>query len=230
MRRDPKDPKRLLEPFEELIIDTESTYVPSIIDKVNNRKGILLGAEDEPDGRQLLTFKIPSRGMLGFRSELINDTRGTALMRSQFMEYDEHAGLVKKNPKGAIISTTQGMTSAYALRDVESKGFLFVGPGTPTYMGHVIGEYVLDDDMEMNAVKTKKVTNVRAVGHDDAIKLSPPRVFGLEDAITYIRDDELVEVTPKWIRIRKRVLDQGERRRLKRQHKKGNDGYKIEGE
>jgi GTP-binding protein len=146
--------------------------------------------------------------MLGFRSELINDTRGSALMQSQFLEYDEHAGIVKKNPKGAIISTADGITSAYALRDVEEKGTLFIGPGTPTYAGMVIGEYVLDDqDMEMNPVKQKKLTNIRTVGHEEQIKLTAPKIFSLEEAVTYIREDELVEVTPKWIRIRKRILD-----------------------
>ncbi len=220
MKEDPKDPKKKLEPFEELLIDTESNYIPMIIEKINGRKGVLLSAEDQPDGRQLLKFKIPSRGMLGFRSELINDTRGTALMRSQFLEYDEFAGLVKKNPKGAIISTAQGTSTAYALRDIEEKGTLFIGSNTPVYQGMVIGEYVLEDDMEMNPTKSKKLTNVRSVGHEEQIKLTTPRIFSLEEAITYIREDELVEVTPKWIRIRKRILDQNERRRIKRDSKK----------
>jgi GTP-binding protein len=136
------------------------------------------------------------------------------------LEYDEHAGAVKKNPKGAIISTAAGPTTAYALRDVEEKGTLFVGPNTPTYMGMVIGEYVLEDDMEMNPCKEKHLTNIRSKGSEEQIKLVPPKIFGLEEAITYIRDDELVEVTPKWVRIRKRVLDQSERRRMKRNAKK----------
>lgn len=123
------------------------------------------------------------------------------------MEYDEHAGNIKKSNKGAIISTAAGMSSAYALKDIEEKGTLFIGPNTPVYQGMVIGEYVLEDDMEMNPTKTKKLTNIRAVGHDEQIKLHPHRQFNLEEAVTYIRDDELVEVTPKWIRIRKRVLD-----------------------
>ena len=191
-----------------------------IIERLNGRKGILLSAEDQPDGRQLVKFKVPSRGLLGFRTELVNDTRGSALMKSQFLEYDEHAGAVKKNPKGAIISTAAGMTTAYALRDVEEKGTLFISPNTPTYMGMVIGEYVLEDDMEMNPCKEKHLTNIRSKGSEEQIKLVPPKIFGLEEAITYIRDDELVEVTPKWIRIRKRILDQGERRRMKRNAKK----------
>ena len=223
MQQDPKDPKKFREPFEEVTIDTDMEYLPMIIERLNGRKGILLSAEDQPDGRQLIKFKVPSRGLLGFRTELINDTRGSALMKSQFLEYDDHAGPVKKNPKGAIISTEGGMTTAYALRDVEEKGTLFVSANTPTYMGMVIGEYVLEDDMEMNPCKTKHLTNIRMKGSEEQIKLTPPKIFGLEDAITYIRDDELVEVTPKWIRIRKRILDQGERRRVKRNSKK--DSY-----
>lgn len=136
------------------------------------------------------------------------------------MEYDEHCGSVKKNTKGAIISTAQGISTGYSLRDCEGKGPLFIGAGTPCYMGMVIGEHVLDTDMEMNPCKSKKLTNVRTVGHEDAIKLIPPRIFNLEEAVSYIRDDELVEITPKWIRIRKRILDQSERRRNIRQGKK----------
>ena len=123
------------------------------------------------------------------------------------MEHDEWAGEVKKNNRGAIISTAAGTTTAYALRDVQEKGPMFIGIGVPTYMGHVIGEHVLDNDMEMNPCKTKHLTNVRTKGSEEAINLTTPRSMCLEDAITYIRDDELVEVTPKWIRIRKRILD-----------------------
>jgi len=141
-------------------------------------------------------------------------------MKSQFMEYDEHAGAVKKNPKGAIISTAQGLSTAYALRDVEEKGQLFININTPVYEGMVIGEYVLDDDMEMNPCKAKHLTNIRSKGSEEQIKLIPPKLFSLEEAITYIREDELVEVTPKWIRIRKRVLNKDERRRIKRNAKK----------
>lgn len=142
-------------------------------------------------------------------------------MRSQFLEYDEYCGNIKKNPKGAIISTASGLSTAYSLRDVEDKGTLFIGPNTPVYPGMVIGEYVLEDsDMEMNCSKAKKLTNVRAEGKEEQIKLQPPRVFNLEEAVTYIREDELVEVTPKWIRIRKRILDSNERKKAKRDQKK----------
>lgn len=219
MQQDPNDPKKMLEPFEEVSIDTAVDYLALIIDRLNGRKGVLLSAEDTPDGRQIIKFKVPSRGMLGFRSELINDTRGSAIMKTQFMEYDEHVGALKKNPKGAIISTSAGIATAYSLRDVEEKGTLFIAPNTPCYMGMVIGEYVLENDMEMNPTKAKHLTNIRMKGAEEQIKLIPPRIFSLEEAITYIRDDELVEVTPKWIRIRKRILDQDERRRTKRHTK-----------
>jgi GTP-binding protein len=136
------------------------------------------------------------------------------------LEYDDHAGAVKKNPRGAIISTAQGLTTAYALRDIEEKGTLFVSINTPCYEGMVIGEYVLEDDMEMNPCKAKHLTNIRSKGSEEQIKLSPPNIFSLEEAITYIREDELVEVTPKWIRMRKRVLNKEERRRIKRNAKK----------
>jgi GTP-binding protein len=220
MKADPKDPKKMLEPFEEVVIEVDLDYTSMIIEKLNGRKGVLMDADELADGKQQLRFKVPSRGLLGFRTELVNDTRGTALMRSQFMEYDEHAGPVKKTNKGAIISTAQGPSTAYALRDCEEKGVLFIGHATPCYAGMVIGEHVLETDMDMNPCKAKKLTNVRSVGHEDAIKLAPPRIFNLEEAVTYIRDDELVEVTPKWIRIRKRILDQNERRRIIRNEKK----------
>lgn len=211
----------MLEPYEEVQIDTDLEYVSMLIDKINGRKGILLSAEDQPDGRQLLKFRVPSRGLLGFRTELVNDTRGTALMRSQFAEYDEFCGPIKKNPKGALISMASGVSTAYALRDIEEKGSLFIGPNTPVYSGMVIGEYVLEDqDMEMNPTKAKHLTNIRTKGSEEQIKLQPPRIFSLEEAVTYIREDELVEVTPKWIRIRKRVLDSNERKKIKRDQKK----------
>ena len=154
-----------------------------------------------------MTFKVPSRGMLGFRQFLVAETRGTAQLQSTFMEYDEWCGAIKKTAKGAIISTASGTTTSYALRDVQEKGPLFIGPGMPTYMGHVIGEHVLENDMEMNPTKAKQLSNVRTKGSEDAINLTPPRNLTLEDAVSYIRDDELVEVTPKWIRLRKKILD-----------------------
>jgi len=175
MKKDEKE--NLLEPYELVELEADFEHIPLLIDKVNQRKGVLLESNDTPDGRQMISFKIPARGLLGFRTELINDTRGTALMRSQFLEYGEHCGILKKNLKGAIISTASGVTTPYGLRDIEEKGALFVGPGTPVYPGMVIGEHNLEADLEMNPTKTKKLTNVRTVGHEDQIKLMPPRKF-----------------------------------------------------
>lgn len=151
---------------------------------------------------------------MGFRSMLTTETRGTAQMQQQYMEHDELAGDIKKNNKGAIIQVVStGATTTYALRKIEEKGTLFVGAGTPTYEGMVIGEHVLDSDLEMNSVKAKATTNIRVSG---AVvveeRLSPPRTMGLEDAIAYIRQDELVEVTPRFIRIRKKILDSRQRK------------------
>ena len=200
-----------LEPYEELKIDCDLDYVADIVENLNNRKGILLNAEEQPDGKQLISFKVPSRGLLGFRTYVTGLTRGTAQIQSQFMEYDNWAGEVKKTAKGAIISTAQGTTTAYALRDVQDKGPLYVDPGMPVYEGMVIGEHVLESDIDMNPSRAKQLSNVRSKGSEEAINLMPPRLLSLEDAVGLIRDDELVEVTPKWIRLRKRILSQNGR-------------------
>ena len=205
-------------PTEEVMIDTDLDYVAGIIDKLNDRKGVLMDIQEQKDGRQLLTLKVPTRGLLGFRNSLTTDTKGTAQFRSQFLEFDEHAGEIKKNSKGAIIQCVgSGTTTAYALRKAEDKGTLFVGPGTPTYEGMVIGEHVLEADMEVNAVRAKATSNIRVTGAVEVVeRLQAPRVLGLEEAIAYIRADELVEVTPKWVRMRKKILSQGERERVTR--------------
>lgn len=167
----------------------------------------MLDVEEQPDGRQLLRFKVPSRGLLGFRTHLVTETRGTAQLISQFMEYDVWAGDVKKSSKGAIISTAGGVTTSYSLKDVEEKGPLFVGPNTPVYMGMVIGEHKLEKDMEMNPTHAKHLTNIRMKGSEEQIKLTLPRKMGLEECVSCLRSDELVEVTPKRIAIRKKILD-----------------------
>lgn len=209
----------VLEPFEHVEVETDLEFMNLILEKMNARKGIIMDSSQTKDGRELLVFKVPSRGLLGFRTEVVGDTRGTALVKTQFLGYEEFAGEVKKTSKGAIISTAEGKTTAYALKDVETHGQLFVGPNTNVYPGMVIGEHVLGDDMEMNPNKAKKATNIRAAGSDEAIKLVPPKIMSLEETIAYMRSDELVELTPKSIRLRKAILDQGERRRIKRDQK-----------
>lgn len=187
------------EPIELVSIETELDHVGQIIEVMNNRKGILLSCEDTTDGKQRLNFDVPTRGMIGFRTYLTSLSKGQAILNAEFDRYDEFRGEVKKTLKGAIISTAQGPTTAFALKDVETKGQLFVGVQTPVYAGQVIGEHVLEADMEMNPTKVKPTTNVRTHEKDDMIRLLPPRMFNVEEAIAYMRSDELVEVTPKWI-------------------------------
>lgn len=164
MQTDPETGAKL-EPYEEVCIDTDLDYVSMIIEKLNDRKGILMDIQEQNDGRQLLTLKVPTRGLLGFRNLLTTETKGTAQFRSQFLEYDEYAGPIKKNNKGAIIQCVgQGNSTTYALRKCEEKGSLFIGPGMPVYEGMVIGEHVLEADMEMNCVKAKATTNIRVTG------------------------------------------------------------------
>lgn len=196
-------PEGLMEPIEKIEIECEPEHMSGIIENLNNRKGILLDSHTTPDKRDVLEFNVPSRGLIGFRSQLIGDTRGTAVMKSEFLEYDFHRGDVKKSNKGAIISTAEGVTTPYALKDIETKGRLFVGPGEKVYPGMVIGEHTLESDLEMNPVKAKKSTNIRSAGADEQIKLQPKIILSLEEAVAQARDDELVEVTPKAIRVRK---------------------------
>ena len=207
MKKDP-DTGMMLEPYEEVVIDTDLEYVSGIIDRLGDRKGVLMDIQEQKDGRQLLTLKVPTRGLLGYRSQLTTETKGTAQFRSQYMEHDEYAGDMKKQKQGALIQVSgQGEAKAYSLRKIEDKGTLFVGPGMPIYEGMVIGEHNLETDLEMNACKAKEVTNIRVSGAQGVTeRLMAHKPMGLEEAIAYIRDDELVEVTPKWIRMRKREL------------------------
>lgn len=209
----------ILEPIEIMTMEVEQNLSGPIIDQMNNRKGLLIEASDLPSGNTQLKFDVPSRGLLGFRGFLTALSRGQAVVSSEFDRFDDHRGEVKKVLKGAIISTTKGNCKAYTLRDVEQKGQLFVAPNFPVYEGLVIGEHILDTDMEMNPTKAKALTNVRTQGKEEQIKLQGHRSFTVEEAVAYMRDDELVELTPKWIRIRKQILSMNERRRVKRNSK-----------
>ena len=172
-----------LEPFEEVSLEVDLEYVSDLVENLNNRKGVLLNAEEQPDGNQRLTFKVPSRGLLGFRGYVTALTRGAGIFTSQFLEYDSWAGEVKKTSKGALISTAKGMTTGYALQKIQEKGSLYVGINYPVYEGMVIGEHVLETDLEMNATKAKELTNIRTKGSEDSINLTTPRNLTLEDAV-----------------------------------------------
>jgi len=179
--------KALFEPIEKLTIEVGPEYSASIIENVTNRKGTLENCEEIAADKQRLTFHIPTRGLLGLRSELLNDTKGTAIVVTEFFEYQEYKGPLKKTRKGAIISPTDGVCTAYGIKELEVHGSMFVKPGTKVYNGMVIGEHLKEDDIELNPTKEKKLTNVRSVNAEEKIILTPPRVFTLEEAIPYVR-------------------------------------------
>lgn len=202
-----KDTNTLLEPMEEVIIDVIETYSGIIIDKLSRRGGNLKDFITLKDSRTRLVFNIPTRGFLGYRTEFINDTRGTGIINSSFLKYVPYIGDISRNEKGALISMEDGICTSYALEACETRGILFVETGTQVYRGMVIGENSRSDDMELNPVKSKALTNVRAAGKDDKIRLSPPKKFTIEELISYVRDDEIIEITPKNVRLRKKILD-----------------------
>ncbi len=207
-----------LEPYEIVIIDLPEEYSGTVINEMNRRKGVMQSMETTPHGTTRIVYTIPTRGIIGFRSFLITESRGTAAMNSRFQDYQEHAGPIPGRVNGALVSMETGKTVAFALWGLQERGNLFVEPGVDVYGGMVIGECARENDLDVNPCKEKKLTNVRASGSDEAIRLTPPRKLTLEQALEFIDDDELVEVTPRSIRIRKRYLDPVER---KRQAKKG---------
>jgi GTP-binding protein len=164
-------------------------------------------------GRVRLEFRVPSRGLIGLRSDLLTETRGTMVMNSLFDGYMPHQGQIPQRPTGALVADRPGSTTAYALEGLEDRGVLFIPPGVEVYEGMVIGEHSRDNDLDVNVVREKKLTNMRASSADDAIRLSPPRALNLEQAIEFIADDEMVEVTPKSLRLRKKILQANRRPR-----------------
>jgi len=202
-----------MEPFEILIIDVPEEYSGTVINELNRRKGEMKMMETSVHGTTRLEYHVPTRGMIGFRSFLISESRGTAAMTSRFLHYAPHAGPIPGRKNGALVSMENGNSVAYALWGIQERGTLFIDPVYPVYIGMVIGECSRDNDIEVNPCKEKKLTNVRASGSDEAVKLIPPRKLSLEQAIEFIDEDELVEVTPKNVRLRKRYLDPNERKR-----------------
>ncbi len=205
---------RRLEPFEELIIDVDENYMGKVIENLGGRRGALLEMHQK-NGMARLKYRIPTRGLLGFRSEFLTDTRGMGVMNYVFLEFGEYAGEIKNRTKGVLVAMNQCVTVAYALFNLQDRGRLFLGPGEKVYEGQIIGEHSRDTDLVVNPAKGKKLTNMRAAGSDDAVILTPPIKMSLEECISYINDDELVEITPLSIRLRKQILDDLERRRTK---------------
>ncbi|MRI84247.1 MAG: translational GTPase TypA [Nitratiruptor sp.] len=209
----------LLEPFEYLVVDTPEEYSGTIIDKLGRRKAIMRSMTPMGEGHVRIEFEIPARGLIGFRSEFLTDTKGEGVMNHSFLDFRPFVGEVEHRKHGALVSMEQGKALAYALFNLQERGVLFIEPGTQVYVGMIIGEHSRPNDLEVNPLKGKKLTNIRAAGSDDAIQLTPPRRMTLERALEWIEEDELVEVTPRNIRLRKRYLDPNQRKRMAKQKK-----------
>jgi GTP-binding protein len=208
-----EDGGKRLEPYEELTIDVDENYMGKVIENLGGRKGQLLEMTPN-DGLVRLRYKIPTRGLLGFKSEFMTDTKGMGTMNYVFLEFDAYSGEIRNRKNGVLIAKETCTTNAYALSNLQDRAVLFLPPGEKVYEGQIVGENSREDDMIVNPSKGKKLTNVRASGTDDAIMLTPPRILSLEQCISYINDDELVEVTPKSIRLRKLYLTENDRKRF----------------
>ena len=204
---------QLMEPSEQLSIDVPDEFVGTVIERLGPRKGEMSKMANHGSGRVRMEFKVPSRGLIGLRNEMLTETRGTIIMNSIAGEYIPYSGEIPQRPTGALISDRQGTTTTYALDGVQERGVLFLGDGVEVYEGMLVGEHSRDNDLDVNAVREKKLTNMRASGSDDALRLVPFKVLTLEQSIEFIADDELVEVTPKSLRMRKKVLQANRRPR-----------------
>ncbi len=208
-----------LEPFEHLVIDVPEEFQGVVIEKLGKRKAEMTSLTPMPDGTVRLEFEIPARGLIGFRSEFLTDTKGEGIMNHSFIEYRPYSGSVESRTQGALVSMDNGEAVAFSLANLQARGTLFIKPQDKVYNGMVIGENSRPGDLEVNPLKGKQLTNMRSAGADEAVKLVPPRVMNLEAAMEWIEDDELIEVTPQSIRIRKKYLDPAQRRKLAREKK-----------
>ncbi len=202
----------LHEPMELLVIDVPEDYVGVVTQQVGMRKGRMQKMQNNGYGRVRLEFRIPSRGLIGFRSQFLTDTRGTGLLNHLFDGYDQWQGTISKRQTGALVADRPGKSTVYALFHLQPRGTLFIRENTTVYEGMIIGENSRDNDLDVNVIKEKKLTNIRAANADEALQLIPPRIMSLEQAIEFIKEDELVEVTPRSIRLRKKALESGRRR------------------
>jgi GTP-binding protein len=219
-RSDPVSGQRL-EPIEEVVIDVDEEYSGTVVQKLSERKADLIEMRPSGGGKQRLVFHAPSRGLIGYLSEFLTDTRGTGVMNRLFHGYAPYKGPISSRHTGVLISNGDGEAVAYALFNLEDRGPMMIEPGAKVYQGMIIGEHTRGNDLEVNVLKGKQLTNFRAAGKDEAVKLTPPIQMTLERALSYINDDELVEVTPKTIRLRKKILDPNERKKAQRQAEAG---------
>ncbi|MEM9843789.1 MAG: translational GTPase TypA, partial [Pseudomonadota bacterium] len=205
---------QMLEPVEEVTIDVDDDYSGAVIEKLTGvRRGEMTEMKPAGSGKTRIVALVPSRGLIGYHGEFLTDTRGTGVLNRVFHGWTPHKGPIPGRRAGVLISMESGDAVAYALWNLEERGRMFIGPQEKVYQGMIIGEHSRDNDLEVNPLKGKKLTNVRASGSDEAVRLTPHVQFSLEEAIAYIDDDELVEVTPNVIRLRKRHLDPHERKR-----------------
>jgi GTP-binding protein len=204
------------EPMEDVLVDVDEPYTGVVVEKISRRKGELRDMRPSGGGKVRLTFHMPSRGLIGYHSEFLTDTRGTGIMNRMFAGYGPWKGPMEGRRNGSLISNSDGEAVHYSLWYLQERGTLFVDPGEKIYIGMILGEHSRGSDLEVNAIKEKKLTNIRAAGKDDAMLLVPPRRMSLEQAIAYIEDDELVEVTPGAVRLRKRHLDPNTRKRAEK--------------
>jgi GTP-binding protein len=206
----------ILEPVEEVVIDVDDAFSGVVVEKLSSRKGEMIEMKPSSGGKTRLVFYVPSRGLIGYQSEFLTDTKGTGVLNRIFHNYVSYKGEMKRSKNGALIATDAGEAVAYALWNLQDRGTMFVKPQQKVYAGMIIGENSKQGDLEVNVLKGKQLTNIRASGTDEAIRLTPPRILTLEDMITYVGDDELVEVTPKSLRLRKKLLDPNDRKRMGR--------------
>ena len=209
-----------LEPIEEVLIDVDDEYSGVVVEKISQRKGIMTDMRPSGGGKTRITFHAPSRGLIGYQSEFLTDTRGTGMINRIYLGHEPYKGDIGGRNRGALISTDQGEAVAYAIFNLQDRGIMFIKPQDKVYGGMIVGEHTRDNDLEINVLKGKQLTNVRASGTDEAVRLVPPRILTLEDMISYIEEDELVEVTPKNLRLRKKELDPNERKKASRALKK----------
>jgi GTP-binding protein len=205
-----------LEPVEEVIVDVDEEFSSSVIDQMNRRKAEMTDMRSSGAGKTRITFLAPSRGLIGYQSRFLTETRGTGVMNRLFHSYAPHKGEVPQRRNGALISTETGTAVAYAIFNLQDRGSMFIGHQTPVYQGMIVGEHNRENDLEINVLKGKKLTNMRASGSDDAVTLVPPRKMSLEDMMAYVNDDELLEVTPQSLRLRKKFLCPHERKKESR--------------
>ncbi len=211
---------QLLEPYEEIIVDIDDEYTGVIVEKLTGRKADLVDMRPAGHGKNRIIFSCPSRGMIGYQSQFLTDTRGTGVLNRQFKEYGPYKGEISGRRNGALISTETGKAVAYAIWKLQDRGTMFITHNDDVYEGMIVGENSRDNDLDINVTRAKQLTNVRASGTDEATTLVTPRKLTLEDMMSYINDDELVEITPKTVRLRKRFLTPNERELAKKQAKK----------